>query len=181
MKQITVPSQESVSPESQQLFEQMTKRLGRVPNLYATLGYSSHALKAFMDIEADLLGGAFNGKQREAIALVVSEVNHCEYCLAGHTVAAIKQRLTMEDTLDIRKGHSNDEKINAVVQLAKAVAETRGYPAPELVDNFYAAGFDEGALMELIGLVVVRIYTNYAFAMTQVPIDFPAAPALPAE
>jgi uncharacterized peroxidase-related enzyme len=179
MKQITVPTPGQVSAESQQLFEQMKKRLGRVPNLYATMGYSSHALKAFMDMEAALTGGAFNGKQREAIALVVSEVNHCEYCLAGHTVAAIKQRLTMEDTLDIRKGQSSDEKIRVIVQLAKAVAETRGYPASELVDNFYAAGFEEGALMELIGLVVVRIYTNYVFAMTQVPIDFPAAPALP--
>ncbi|MBN8851666.1 MAG: alkylhydroperoxidase [Sphingobacteriales bacterium 50-39] len=178
MKQITVPAPEELSPETQQLFEQMKKRLGRVPNLYATMGYSSHALKAFMDIEADLIGGAFNGKQREAIALMVSEVNHCEYCLAGHTVAAIKQRLTMEDTLDIRRGQSSDEKIKAIVQLAKAVAETRGYPAPELVDNFYAAGFDEGALMELIGLVVVRIYTNYVFAMTRIPIDFPAAAAL---
>ena len=178
MKQITVPAPEELSPETQQLFEQMKKRLGRVPNLYATMGYSSHALKAFMDIEADLIGGAFNGKQREAIALMVSEVNHCEYCLAGHTVAAIKQRLTMEDTLDIRSGQSSDEKIKAIVQLAKAVAETRGYPAPELVDNFYATGFDEGALMELIGLVVVRIYTNYVFAMTRIPIDFPAAAAL---
>ena len=178
MKQITVPAQTDVSPESQQLFEQMTKRLGRVPNLYAVMGYSSHALKAFMDLDADLTGGAFNGKQREAVALIVSEVNHCEYCLAGHTVAAIKQRLTMEDTLDIRRGESNDEKIRAIVQLAKAVAETRGYPAPELVDNFYAAGFNEGALMELIGLVVVRIYTNYVYAMTHIPVDFPAAPSL---
>lgn len=32
--------------------------------------------------------------------------------------------------------------------------------------------------MELIGFVVVRIFTNYVFAMTQIPIDFPAAPAL---
>jgi uncharacterized peroxidase-related enzyme len=178
MKQIAVPTQEQVSPESQQLFEQLKKKMGRVPNLYATMGYSSHALKGFMDLDGDLMGGAFNGKQREAIALVVSEVNHCEYCLAGHTAAAIKQRLTMEDTLEIRRGQSSDDKIRAIVQLAKAVTETKGYPAPELVDNFYAAGFDDGALMELIGFVVVRIYTNYVFAMTHVPVDFPAAPAL---
>jgi hypothetical protein len=84
----------------------------------------------------------------------------------------------MEDTLEIRRGRSGDEKINAVVRLAKAIAETRGYPAPELVEGFYAVGFGEGALMELIGLVTVRIFTNYVFAMTQIPIDFPPAPAL---
>jgi hypothetical protein len=29
--------------------------------------------------------------------------------------------------------------------------------------------------MELIGFITVRVYTNYVFANTEVPVDFPAA------
>jgi hypothetical protein len=29
--------------------------------------------------------------------------------------------------------------------------------------------------MELAGLITVRIFTNYVFALTEVPIDFPLA------
>lgn len=178
MKTITVPSIGEVTPESKVLFEAMQKRLGKVPNLYATMGYSSHALKAFLDFEATLSSGVFNAKQREAIALVVSEVNRCEYCLAGHTLMAIKNGLTSAETLDIRKGYFSDEKINAIVQLAKSVAETRGHPDKKYIDQFFNAGYDETGLMELIGLVTARVFTNYVFAVTNIPVDFPKAPPL---
>jgi uncharacterized peroxidase-related enzyme len=178
MKKITVPTMAQVGPESQIMFEAMQKRLGKVPNLYATMGYSAYALKSFLDLDATLSHGVFNGKQREAIALVVSEVNHCEYCLAGHTIAAMRNGLTSEETINIRKGTSTDEKINAIVQLAKSIAETQGHPEEKYLDQFFATGYDEAALMELIGFVVVRIFTNYVFSITNIPVDFPAAPAL---
>jgi uncharacterized peroxidase-related enzyme len=178
MKNITVPSIEQLSPELQVVFEQMKKRLGKVPNLYATMGYSRHALKAFIDFEGTLNQGIFKPKEREAIALVVSEINHCEYCLAGHTAIALKNGLSLEDTLKIRKGGIEDARLDAIVKLAKSVTETKGRPEEQYLDNFYNAGFDEGALMELVGLVSVRIFTNYIFAITNVPVDFPAAPAL---
>jgi len=175
MKTITVPSRDQVSPESQLLFDVYQKRVGKVPNLYATMGYSQFALKAFMNLEETLNGGAFDPKEREAIALVVSEVNGCAYCLAGHTMLAIKRGLTKEETLDIRRGEVKDAKLNAVVQLAKAITETKGNPAEEYLTKFYEAGFDEGAVMDLIGLVMVRLYTNYVFALTNIPVDFPLA------
>jgi len=178
MKNTTVPSTEQVNPASQALFEQLKQRLGKVPNLYATMGYSDHALKAFMELELNLYKGVFRPKEREAVALVVSEVNGCEYCLAAHTLAALKAGLTQDQTLEVRKGASTDPKINAIVALAKAIAETKGYPPADLLDNFYAVGYNEAALMELVGLITLRIYTNYVFALTHIPIDFPEAPAL---
>lgn len=51
MKTITVPSKDEVSLESQAIFEQLQKQIGKVPNLYALVGYSAHALKGFLDFE----------------------------------------------------------------------------------------------------------------------------------
>lgn len=178
MKKITVPTIDQVSTESKMLFETMQRRLGKVPNLYATMGYSSHALKAFLDLDATLSTGVFNGKQREAIALVVSELNSCAYCLAGHTLAAVRNGLTKDETIMIRKGHSTDPKINVIVQLAKSLTENKGHADEALMQQFFDAGFDEAALMELIGFITVRIFTNYVFAATEIPVDFPAAPAI---
>ena len=44
MKTFSVPTRGQVSPESQVLFDVLKKRVGKVPNLYATMGYSSFAL-----------------------------------------------------------------------------------------------------------------------------------------
>lgn len=175
MKTIIVPTREQVSPESQVLFDILQKRLGKVPNLYATMGHSSHAMKAFLEFEETLGKGIFTPKEREAIALVVSELNACAYCLAGHTALAIKRGFTKEETLAIRKNQTDDNKLNAIIQLASSITINKGKPEEQLLADFYGVGFNEGALMELIGLITVRVFTNYVFAATEIPIDFPAA------
>lgn len=178
MKTINVPSREQVSEASQIQFDILTKRMGKVPNLYAAVGYSANALKGFMDFDESFSHGVFNGKEREAIALVVSEVNNCAYCLAGHTAAAMKRGFTKVETLDIRRGKVNDSKLDAIIQLAKSITENKGEPEEIYLDNFYTVGFNEAGLMELIGLITVRVFTNYAFAATKIPVDFPLAEAL---
>lgn len=44
MNTIQVPTRDQVSPANQALFDQLKKGLGMVPNLYATLALSEHAL-----------------------------------------------------------------------------------------------------------------------------------------
>jgi AhpD family alkylhydroperoxidase len=178
MKTIQVPVKEQVSPEAQILFDQIKKGLGKVPNLYATIGYSATALKAILEFEGMLNKGAFTPKEREAIALVVSEVNGCNYCLAAHTMAAFKRGYTQQETLEIRKGQAGDSKLQIVIQLAQSIVENIGTPAADLLDRFFQVGYNEAALMELIGLITVRIFTNYVYAMTNIPVDFPVAEPL---
>ena len=175
MKQINVPGIDQVSEESKLLFGQIKKSVGMVPNLYATIGYSPVALKAFLTFQETLSHGVFTAKEREAVALVVSEVNGCNYCLAAHTTTAMKTGFTKEDTKSIRHGLVEGEKLNAVVQLAKSIAENKGMPDEILLDRFFEAGYNEAALMELVGLISVRIFTNYVYALTEIPIDFPEA------
>ena len=175
MKTITVPTADQVSPESKAIFDQLQKHIGMVPNLYGTIGYSSNALKGFLEFDANLGKGAFHAKEREAIGLAVSEINHCDYCLASHSMTAVMAGIEQDETLNIRKGHATDPKINAVIQLAQEITKTKGNPSPEYLENFYLAGYDEASLMELVGLITIRIFTNYVFAITHIPIDFPAA------
>lgn len=175
MKTITVPTREQVSAGSQVIFDFYNKRMGKMPNLYATIGYSEHALKAFFDLDETLNKGVLTPKEREAVALIVSEINGCAYCLAGHTVAAIRRGFTKEETLDIRRGKVADPKLNAIIQLAASMSENKGHADESKLNSFYEAGFNEGALMELVGLVSLRVFTNYAFALTQIPVDFPIA------
>ena len=108
MKEITVPTDEQLSPATLLIFEQIRKRLGKVPYLYAVVGYSEFALKAFAEFEENLQKGAFTAKESEAIALVVSEINGCKYCLSAHIMATEKRGFTTDETLCIRKAEVND-------------------------------------------------------------------------
>ena len=178
MKTIVVPAREQVSEASQAIFDAIQKKMGKVPNLYATIGYSANALKGFLDFEAAFSHSAFTDKEKEAVNLVVSQVNNCDYCLAAHTMLATMKGFTREETLQLRRGLADDVKLQAVLQLAKAIAEKKGNAGDNYKAAFFYAGYDEKALMELTGLITVRTFTNYVYALTKVPVDFPAAPAL---
>jgi AhpD family alkylhydroperoxidase len=173
MKNIAVPSNDQLSPESQQLLEVLNKRLGKIPNLYATIGYSSNALKAMLGFEESLHHGVFSAKEKEAVYLVVSQVNGCEYCLAAHSLLAAKRGYKPDEILDLRRGLAADVKFQTALQLAKAIAENKGAVEDRFRNSFFDAGYNEAALMELVALVTIRTFTNYVFILTKIPIDYP--------
>lgn len=179
MKTISVPEKGQLSFTAQTILESVEKKMGKIPNLYATIGYSSSALKSMLETEASLAhDSSFTAKEREAINLIVSQVNECDYCLAAHTTLAKMRGFTEEDTLKIRKGSFSEGKLDAAIKLAHSIANNKGSAGNEALENFFNAGFDEKALIELTALVALRSFTNYVFANTQIPIDFPLAQAI---
>ncbi|WES99503.1 carboxymuconolactone decarboxylase family protein [Chryseobacterium arthrosphaerae] len=72
--------------------------MGKIPNLYATIGYSSSALKSMLETETSLAhDSSFIAKEREAVNLIVSQVSECDYCLAVHTTLAKIRGFTEKD------------------------------------------------------------------------------------
>lgn len=177
MKTFTIPTAATVSPANQAIFEQLKKGLGMVPNLYATFAHSEHALGNYLALQN--AKSSLTAKEREVINLVVSQVNACAYCLAAHTALGGMVGFTPEQIIAIRKGGAAfDPKLDALARLVKSAAELRGHAAPELVDAFFAAGYTEGHLVDAVVVIGDKIITNYLHALTKVPVDFPAAPAL---
>jgi len=176
MKTIQVPAIAGLSTTSQSILEQVQKKMGKVPNLYATIGYSAQTLKGMLDFEATLAhDSSYSAKEKEAINLIVSQVNHCNYCLAAHTMLAQLRGFSKEETIEIRKGKTAEAKLQAVILLAQSIASNKGNADASTLENFFAAGYNESALIELIGLIAVRTLTNYVYAATQIPVDFPVA------
>ena len=177
MKSIAVPTREQVSPANQVLFDSLQKNIGSVPNLYAVYAYSENALGTYLALTGAKT--SLRAKEKEAVNLIVSQVNGCEYCLAAHTAIAKKQGLTDEQILEIRRGSvSFDAKLDALVKLAKSITENKGHADEQLVANFFAAGYNEGSLIDVVIVVGDKTITNYIYALTGIPVDFPAAPAI---
>ena len=175
----TVPRRDQVSAQNGQHFDNLQKGLGFVPNLYATFGLSDNGLGAYLTFQQSQTKGAFKAKEREAINLVVSQANNCVYCLAAHTALGKMNGFSDEQILQLRAGHADfDVKLDALVTLAKAITETKGHPASDLVDNFIAAGYDQSNIVDLVLMVGDKIISNYLHSITQIPVDFPAAPVL---
>jgi uncharacterized peroxidase-related enzyme len=178
MKTFQVPTREQVSPTVQGIFDHMQSAMGMVPNLYATVGYSENALTSYLAFQQAQAKGSFSAKEREAVFLAVSQVNGCDYCLAAHTALAKMNGFSEADTLDLRAGTSADAKLRAITQLAASITATHGRPEAQLLEDFFAQGYAEKALVDLVSLVADKTLTNYLHNITHIPVDFPAAPAL---
>jgi AhpD family alkylhydroperoxidase len=179
MTTINVPTRDQVSPANQAYFDTLKKGLGMVPNLYATLALSEHALGNYLAFQN--AKSSITGKAREVVNLVVSQVNSCQYCLAAHTVIGGMVGFKPEQILEIRRGSASfDAKLDALAKLVKNIASERGHADPALVQAFFDAGWTHENLVDVIVVIGDKIVTNYLHATTQVPVDFPAAPALSA-
>jgi AhpD family alkylhydroperoxidase len=177
MTTINVPTRDEVSAQNQAIFDQLKGKLGMVPNLYATLAHSEHALGNYLAFQN--AKSSIQGKAREVVNLVVSEVNSCEYCLAAHTVIGGMVGFKPEQILEIRTGRATfDAKLDALAALVRSIAINRGKADQALVDAFFAAGWTKENLVDAIVVVGDKIVTNYLHSTTQVPVDFPAAPKL---
>jgi AhpD family alkylhydroperoxidase len=177
MHTIQVPTRDQVSPANQALFDQLRKGLGKVPNLYATLALSEHALASYLALQN--ARSSITGQAREVVNLVVSQVNQCAYCLAAHTVIGGLAGFTPEQIIEIRRGRATwDPSLDALAGLVRSIASERGRPDPARLDAFFAAGWTPANLVDVIVTIGDKTITNYLHATTQVPVDFPAAPAL---
>ena len=178
MKTIKVPTRDQVDTKANAIFDNIEKSLGMVPNLYATIGYHSNILEGYLNYSGLVGNESYSKKEVEAIKLAVSEVNNCQYCKAAHTMLAKMNGFTEEETIDIRTGRVADTRLNTLVQVAQELTAKRGKISDELKDQFFDGGFDNKALIELIAIVNVVSFTNYVHNATEVPVEFPLAPAL---
>ena len=85
------PSEE-LSDATRAYFAKCEEKLGMVPNVLLAYAFDEKKLRAFSDMYNDLMLGdsGLSKLEREMIAVAVSSVNHCYYCLTAHG-AAVRQ------------------------------------------------------------------------------------------
>lgn len=177
MTKFTVPTQDEVNTTNKTIFDRLQKAVGFVPNIYALMAYSETALDTYLKFEN--APTSFSKKEIELIKLVVSQENGCQYCLSAHSVFGKMNGFSEEEMLEIRSGSASfNHKLDALANLTKEIAASKGQATDNTIQTFFAAGYTKGALIELVQLLAVMVVTNYLHNLTQVPIDFDLAPTL---
>lgn len=169
---ISIPTKDQVNAESQAIFNQLESQLGFVPNMYATIGYSSDTLSNYLAFNGNAGKGTFSKREVEAIKLAVSDANECAYCKAAHTAMAKMNGFSDEEALKLRKASIEDEKLNVLATLAREVSENAGRVSEESRQRFFDAGYDEKALIDFVSVVIAVTFTNYVYGLTEIPVDF---------
>lgn len=178
MKPLMPLTIEQAAPEAKELLEGVKKKIGRIPNFYATLANSPIAMKAMFAFLEKLSKTELTPKESEAIALIVGEKNDCDYCVRAHTVIAKMRGATEAEALEFRQGFSSEPKINALVRLAAEAVDRSGAVSDKTIEEFLMAGYSKSALIEVLSYIALNIFTNLVNHLARTEHDFPEVPKL---
>ncbi len=89
---LDLPMVDPLPPETQKYFDICVEKLGMVPNVLRAYAFDIDKLNAFTAMYNDLMlaDSGLSKLEREMIAVVVSSINKCFYCLVAHG-AAVRQ------------------------------------------------------------------------------------------
>jgi uncharacterized peroxidase-related enzyme len=172
-----VPAAEATG-HAAQLFSAIKGAVGMVPNAYVGIGSNSpHALEAALNLDAALKKGNLNGREIEAVKLVVSDAADCEYCLAAHTMIGKMQGLDAAAMSALRSGQaSGDAKLDALSSFARTLVETSGAVPVEVLQDVRSAGYTDAQIVDVMLAVTSITFTNLFNRVNATALDFPPAP-----
>jgi len=93
MPRIAPLDPERASGETADIFREIKAAFGMVPNLFrASAHHPPLPRENWNKVKAVMAEGGLRRKGKETIALLVSKDNGCEYCVASHSAAWLKER-----------------------------------------------------------------------------------------
>ena len=154
-----------ISDATQRYFDICTEKLGLVPNVLRAYAFDDVKLRAFTDMYNDLMLGdsALTKLEREMIAVVVSSVNRCFYCLTAHGAAVreLSGDPVLGELMVMNYRAANlDPKTRAMLDFAVLLTES-----PEAVEDedrqaLREVGFDDRTIWDIASVAAFFNMTN---------------------
>jgi uncharacterized peroxidase-related enzyme len=175
MSRINTPSVESASGVTAEVFAQIKKAAGKVPNTFAAIGaLNPEALKAVLAADGVLAAGSLSAADRETIKLVVSGTVGCDYCVAAHSLLGKLAGLKPDELKQIRAGEpSGNARRDALVSFVRTLQQTSGTVSDETYAAIRAAGYSEAQLVDIALAITTTVFTNVFNRINDTAIDFP--------
>lgn len=173
MPRIAPVSIESAPESTKPLLEGINKKLGKVPNLLGTLGVSPAALNTYLNLGDALSKGSLGAPFHEQLAVAIANHSKCGYCASAHTVIGKMNGVDGDELAKNLHGEASDPKVQAAINLAYAIIDSRGFVSDSDVSAARDGGLSDEELLEVLSVTITNLFTNYANHMLQTENDFP--------
>jgi uncharacterized peroxidase-related enzyme len=176
MSRLSTPALDSATGATAEVYAQLKKSAGRVPNTFAAIGaHGPAALKAILQADGVLAASTLSKQDQETVKLVVSEAAGCDDCVAAHSMLGKLTGLKPEALKQIRAGQpTGDAKRDALVRFVRTLAHTRGTLSDEAFSAIKAAGYTDAQLVDISLAMAVTAFTNVFNRINDTAVDFPA-------
>ena len=174
---LRVPGEDEAPPAVAKLFDKASEKLGFIPNVLRVYALRPRHLELWDAFYDDLMRGesGLTKPQREMIAVVVSTVNRCHYCMVSH--AAALRKLTGDPILveQLRTNYKYAElepREQAMLDFAVKLTEQSSSCSEDDVEALREAGWSDEDIMDIAQVAAMFNFTNrLASGLGWVPND----------
>jgi uncharacterized peroxidase-related enzyme len=158
---------------AKELLDAVVKKYGGAPNSFRTMAKAPAVLQGFLSLSGTLEDGVLPFETRYQIAIAVSEINGCPYCLSAFTAIGKSGGLKDETLAMCRTAGSTDPTVNAILKFAAAIVLERGAVTSEDFHKVKSAGCSDEEIQEVVANVALFTFANYVNLVIGTDIDFP--------
>ena len=177
MTTLKVKSIESAPEASKPLLEQSLKANGMVPGLHGVLASSPQILEAYQTLHKLFTETSFNKEELTVVWQTINVEHECHYCVPAHTAIAGMMKVDSELSEALRnKTAMPNEKLQVLHDFTLKVVRNRGHVTQEDLDTFYAAGYGEQQVLEVILGLSQKVISNYTNHIANTAVDAPFQP-----
>ena len=173
MARLRTLEKEHASDDVRPIYDEIEKVFGRVPNIFKTYAHFPPLLKANWEkLKALMMGGSLRRELKEAIALVVSEANSCQYCIAAHGLALRQLGFTREliDALVKNlKAEGFQPKELKLLEIARKSTKDANAVTDQDIEELRKLGWSESEIVEAQG--VMELFTGFNKFLDSLAVD----------
>lgn len=174
MTTLKVHNIESAPEGSKPLLENSQKSFGMIPGLHGVLAASPKILEAYQTLHQLFTETSLNEEELTVVWQTINVEHACHYCVPAHT--GIAKMMKVDDAITEALRNETplaDAKLEALRTMTLTIVRNRGNVTQEDLDAFYAAGYGEQQVLEIILGLSQKVISNYTNHIAHTPVDEP--------
>ncbi len=165
-------TQASAPDDSQPLLENSLKSFGMIPNLHAVMAEAPALLEAYQALHQLFQQTSFNKEELTVVWQTINIEHECHYCIPAH--AAIAKMMDVDDAItQALRQHTElaDQKLQTLHLTSLALVRSRGRLTEQEKAQFFAAGYHNRQLLEIVLGISQKVMSNYINHLAETPVD----------
>ena len=145
------------------IYKEINTKRGKISNIMKIHSLNPKVMKSHMDLYINLMFGqsGLSREEREFIAIIVSVINNCEYCIKHHVEALNhywKDREKIKKFIDDFNSIELSVKLQYILDYVFKITKNPSYVKEIDIDNLRNSGFSDE---DILDINLITSYFNF--------------------